>query len=434
MKEINDIMKREIYIWGFLRKTKVPEWMNGWIAVNLQGDPEEYIDIAQNIPPKVTIVIEELGDPEYYKQMIEFIKKCPDSVKVANIVEENAGMYSATKETFLQGEQIINQLISEINPDWTDIQKVAYVHYKMGKLISYFPEISKNGNYLGKRKELDLNCRSIWTALVKGKSHCMGISRIQRTILSRLGIETEVLTSATHDFLLAKTEKGNIITDATWDLNLTLYEALPNYFGVTYEKLLKMEKGKSNAHKLEEEPENVIEIPKEELKTLYKSIGIVNENNEFKCPLLRKCKDEFKDIEGKSTDEKIKWLFNIFCKDFSEETLHLSETKRMLSVFFTAFLKIPENKIQSKFVYSMEDKENANPQLIFYIEDENLKGRIFMLNQETVSFDEIEIHDLDKQYTIHEKDIEEGVVPFWKEIIERENNKENEPEQKREEK
>ena len=36
--------------------------------------------------------------------------------------------------------KIIEDVISQINPDWSVKQKLAFLHYKMGELISYVPD------------------------------------------------------------------------------------------------------------------------------------------------------------------------------------------------------------------------------------------------------------------------------------------------------
>ena len=142
------------------------------------------------------------------------------------------------------------------------------MHYKIGELISYAPDFNFNGMFVNSENSTDT--RNIWKSLVNGKSVCNGITSIVRNILSRVGISTKELSSDTHSFLLVETEDGNIIIDPTWDLKNTLYGARPMYFGKTYEQLREQEQGLSNAHKLKYPPENVIEIPEEELREIFR--------------------------------------------------------------------------------------------------------------------------------------------------------------------
>lgn len=218
---------------------------------------------------------------EFYRQLVECVKDSDTKISIANGIIGNA-----TKEDFLQGEEIIEEVVKGIQPNWTKKQITAYVHYKIGELISYVPDFNFNGMFVNSANSNDT--RNIWKSLVNGKSVCNGIISISRNILSRVGVSTRELSSGTHSFLLVETEDGNIITDPTWDLKNTLYGARPMYFGKTYEQLREQEEGLSNAHRLENPPENVIEIPEEELREIYYTLGYAKEDRTFIFPILDK--------------------------------------------------------------------------------------------------------------------------------------------------
>ena len=305
-----------------------------------------------------------------------------------------------------------------MNSEWTIIQKLAWVHYKMGELISYVP----NFNFIGKDKNSPItnNSRNIWKSISDGKSVCNGITFIQRNILSRLGIETKPLSSKTHSFLLTKIDEGNIITDATWDLSNTLYKARPQYFGLTYEELRKREEIMySDAHKLENPPQNVVNISEQELREIYYSIGLTNEDRTFPFPFL----DEVQKINEKeysTLTHKIDDFFTMFAKKFSGEAGHLSETRSLLEVSINE-LGIPKDQIKTKFVYSKDDGRSENPYLILHINYEDLKDKIRLLNidADETTFKNINVEEFDNQYRLHHLDT---TKPFWQEYMK---NKEN---------
>ena len=372
----------------------------------IEGDPKQYIDIAMKAKDLRYLRVGEFQEIGYYESLTEFIRHCSEEVKISNGI-----IGVANKLEYLNGEENINQILAEINPEWSTKQKLAYTHYKMGQIVSYVPDFNFCGRYVN--SPMANNSRNIWKSIVDGKSVCNGIVDIQRNILSRLGIKTIELSSGTHSFLLTETEDGNIITDPTWDLSNTLYQARPQYFGVTYEELRRREKGLSNAHKLDNPPENIIEISEQELREIYYSLGLTNEDRTFLFPIL----DEVQKINGKEYPDlevKIDDFFNMFSEKFSKEASHLSETRTLLETAISE-LGIERNQIRTKFVYSKDDEDSENPFLIFHINSDGLKEKIRILEMEEMKFKGVDLKEFDQKYKLHDLDTTE---PFWKKIME----------------
>ena len=294
------------------------------------------------------VQVREDESQEFYQELIDYVKKCNTKISIANGIVGNA-----TKEEFLQGEEIIEEIVKEIQPNWTKKQIAAYVHYKIGQLISYVPDFNFSGIFVNSANSNDT--RNIWKSLINGKSVCNGITSISRNILSRVGVSTRELASGTHSYLLVETEEGNIITDPTWDLKNTLYGARPMYFGKTYEQLREQEGMLSNAHKLEEPPENVIEISEDELREIYYTLGYAKEDRTFIFPIL----DRVTEINGnryENTKEKLSAFFSMFTKEFSKEATHLSETRTILESCLYE-LGIEPRDLNTKFIYKKEDND-----------------------------------------------------------------------------
>lgn len=378
--------------------------------VIINGDPRQYIDVAQNASNLHLVYVDEIGGTEYYESVTEFIRNCNEKVKIANGI-----IGTANKQEYLQAEEKIQQILSDINPKWSTKQKLAYIHYKMGEIVSYIPDFNFRGKYVNSPEAN--NSRNIWKSIVDGQSVCNGIVSIQRNILARLGIKTKELSSKTHSFLLTETEDGNIITDPTWDLSSTLYQARPQYFGVTYEELKKVDGVLSNAHKLQNPPENVIGISEQELREIYYSIGLTNEDRTFVFPLF----DEVQSINQKEEDtakDKIDKFFTMFSDKFSQEASHLSETRTIVELCLSE-LGVQSNLIRTKFVYSKNDIGTENPSLVLHINTEDLKERVRILDLETFGFKEIAISELNENYKLHNLDTTD---PFWREFIPKEEN------------
>jgi len=355
------------------------------------GNLEEYIGIIENATELKTINISLTGDSEYYKSCKKLFKNLQDNVSI--VTPDVVG--KVNKDEFFQAEEIIEQVINEIDDNWTEKQKIAYVHYNIGKLVSYFPDF----NFTGLYKENADNTRNSWKSLIEGKSVCNGTTRIAQNILSRVGVKTQELSTGGHSFLLAETEEGNIITDPTWDLKNTLFDRRPMYFGKTCEQLRKMD-GLSKAHRLENEPENVLEISEEELREIYYSIGLTTEDRKFKLPILDKIIDLDKQ-EFDTTKDKIDTFLNMFVTDFPKEATHLSEARSMIEDCLCT-LNIDSNKVKSRFVYQKTDEDYRNPILAYHMNFEGCENVIKMLNLEKMEFEEIGIEEFNKQYRQHE--------------------------------
>ena len=340
-------------------------------------------------------------------------------------------MGEATKEEFLIGEEKIDKIINQIDTKWSEKEKLAFVNYKIGELLSYSP----NFNFSQKAQSQEIeDTRNIWKSIVNGRSVCNGISEATVYILSKIGIEAKVLASKTHNFVMAELEEGNIILDPTWDLIYTLYEGKPAHFGKTYEQLRKEDGPLRDSHKLENVPENVIEIEDSELRQIHRNIGIAKEDGSFKCPVLKDL-----GIINKSfnTDkEKIENFLEMFANKYNDQAKHLSETRSMLEIcmqqfgFETNINKDKSNKdkiVTTKFVYKNNDSKCDKPYLILHFSSSELKDNIKILNLEEKKVENLEIKEFEKQYMLHNQDTSR---PFWKEYIKdeiqnREKNNEN---------
>lgn len=370
--------------------------------MNLDEFSKKY-DVRIDVLDEVTRVqVGECEGEEFYKDLVETVRNYSGKISIANGV-----VGSVSKEDFLRGEEIIQGVIEEINPDWTKKQKAAAVHYRIGKLVSYIADFNFRGKFINSTVATD--ARNIWKSLVNQQSVCNGITSIARNILSRIGIKTEELSSGTHSFLLVETEEGNIITDPTWDLKNSLYGARPNYFGRTYEQLRADEEGLSNAHKLENPPENVIEITEKELREIYHSLGYTKEDRTFIFPILDKVQG-INEKEYNSMDEKLDTFFAMFAENFSDEATHLSETRGILESCMYE-LGIEPRNLATKFVYSKDDEDCQKPFLTLCINSEQTKSRIVLLDADEVQFKGMDINEFDKQYKAHDLD---PVEPFWK--------------------
>lgn len=355
----------------------------------------------------IRIEIKEDREEQFYKELVENIRDYNGKLTISNGI-----VGSASKEEFLRGEQIIEDVVSKVRPEWTKKQKAAYIHYQMGKLVSYVPDFNYRGKYIN--APIASDSRNIWKSIINGESVCNGVSAIMRNLLSRVGIKTQTLSSGIHTFVLAEIEEGNIIIDPTWDLSSTLYEARPNYFGKTYEQLRQIDGEFSNAHKLTALPENVVEITDEELREIYHSLGYTKEDRKFIFPIL----DETNEINSKqynNMEGKLNAFFAMFTKRFQKEASHLTETRTILESCMYE-LGIEPKDLTTKFVYDKSDEECAKPYLSMFIRDENMMNQLRVLDVDKMKFDCMPIEEFDQKYKTHDLDTTE---PVWKKYMEK---------------
>ena len=383
--------------------------------MNIEEFKKKYDIRIDELEDFTRIQVKEDESQEFYQELGECIKDFKGKVSIANGIIGNA-----TKEEFLQGEKIIQEVVEGIDSNWSEKQKVAFVHYKIGKLISYVPDFNFSGKFVN--SPISSNSRNIWKSVVDGKSVCNGIISITRNILSRTGVHTKELSSGTHSFLLAETEEGNIITDPTWDLKNSLYGARPMYFGKTYEQLREQEEGLSNAHKLETPPENVIEISEQELREIYYSLGCTKEDRTFIFPILDKV-TEINSNRYENSEEKLNALFTMFTREFPKEAMHLSETRTILESCLYE-LGIEPKDLITKFIYDKKDKECENPYLSLLINSvQEGKPMIYYLESDIMQFRNISVNELEDKYKTHNLDT---VEPFWKKYLSKEERKSDE--------
>ena len=297
----------------------------------LEYSPEEYIEQVKKMekPPK-EIKVNEKNSQEFYISLRKLVKECDDNLHIYSWDEGK--ITNPNKNEFFKGEEIIDNVLKGINPEWTVKQKAAYVHYKMGEIVSYTPDykFSKVNN---SNAYLDGKPRNTWTVAANGLGICDGITFLNMSILSRLGIDSEELYSKNHTFLCIKTEEGNIITDPTWDLYMGLFKGKPRYFGRDYNELIESEEP-FPSHLVEEPPENVIGISEQELREIYISIGIAGKDGKFPVPIMKlvnQINDNSKLINKK---EKLETFFNGLCNENSEgfrkECYHICELTDIL--------------------------------------------------------------------------------------------------------
>ena len=173
-----------------------------------QEETEYKLQLSHEIGAKYgKIVVDFSKDLEIYKDLDELIYVNPielkdeERVKIQELAEicpnigisDDIGASTVTLEEYKEAENWIDWVLQGINPEWTNIQRVAYVDYVLGKNITYCP-------YLDTEIYNSEEVQNMWKVANKKTGVCWGISELEKYILSKIGIEAEVIKNRTHVF------------------------------------------------------------------------------------------------------------------------------------------------------------------------------------------------------------------------------------------
>lgn len=147
------------------------------VIIDFNKNLEEYRGLDNLISAEPTKLSE-----EDRRKLIKLCEICP-KMKIWDELK----MKASTPNEYIQGEKYIEELLKGINPEWSDIQKVAYIDNWIGKKISYDP-------MFGTEIEDTAGDRALWKILSNGYGVCNGIAQVENYILGRIGIEGEQVT------------------------------------------------------------------------------------------------------------------------------------------------------------------------------------------------------------------------------------------------
>ncbi|MDE7293085.1 MAG: hypothetical protein K2N72_01535 [Oscillospiraceae bacterium] len=115
--------------------------------------------------------------------------------------------YNERRKSAMQEEvdEFVDELMAGVRDEWTDAEKVLYVHDYIAAECDY---------YSGKS---NLKGRNIYEAFVKGSSVCVGYAMGFQYIMDLLDIPCMCVTSETHIWNMVKVGENWYHVDVTWD-------------------------------------------------------------------------------------------------------------------------------------------------------------------------------------------------------------------------
>lgn len=335
-------------------------------------------------------------------------------------IRDNIGISNSTVEEYLHGEEWINQLIQGLNPEWSNIEKIAFIDNFIGKRISYSPDFNTEISNAG-------DARALWKIIDSGYGVCNGIAQVEQYILSRVGIESQMISGTSHAFLKltniefptqdGSTIRGNTILDPTWNLAAHRFDGKPNNFCRSYEEIRKHDI-KSNgedckAHKNDEKlSDATFDMPETVLRQIYTNIGIADREGNFPIKTLIEKSKQIDDF-GLSDEKSIQMQFELLQRYCPEFATCINSTFAILEDILLANPNLHFNKCVVNRVYSKTDNAQR-PVLYVYANLPKVGNKFYFADKESGQFIELPQKEFEEKFECYEYDLNSsnGVRPW----------------------
>lgn len=392
----------------------------GMICPKLDDDFTKYKDLDELISINPLQIVKSEEDR---KKLIKLFEICPNVS-----VEDNLIISSSTGAEYIKGEEWVSSVLQGIQQEWTDVQKLAYIDTIIGKRISYTPNF-------GTEVENEGDERSLWKIMTSGYGVCNGIAQVEQYLLSRVGIEAELVSGEHHAFVKVNnieipTEngiiRGDTLVDPTWNLTASRYGAKPNHFCKSYEELRKADiddEGKDHECHKNDDLQGTINMDEETLRKVYKSIGIADKDGNFPIIHLiqqaRKVDETSPDIQT-NIKKKFEILKN-WCPEFA--TCHNSTINVLRDVLFENNEKFDFQRCIASRVYDRADAQK-DAVLYLYMELQGVGKQFFYADKQSGEFVQMPQDEFERKFECYEVDLKENKRP-WETNVEIEERKEN---------
>ena len=369
------------------------------IIVDLGRNLADYRDFDEYIvinPIKVS--------EENRGKLLELYEICPK----INITD-NIGKRYSTVEEYIRAEEWISEVLSGIFPNWSQIQKVAYVDNQIGRRISYTPDFET--------EVCDSEAaRALWKIIDSGYGVCNGIAQVEQYILGRLGIEAERISSGKHSFLKLKNIEiptddgpivGDTVLDPTWDLTEQRYSGKPQNFCLSYEEIRKNDIDSNGVdtecHKNDEELASAtLLLDDKHLREVYKSIGLTKEDGTFPIGDFIDASDEIDKAEL-SSKTKVRMQLDLIARYRSDFARCQNSTMGIIQEISLAGENLNYNRSIVNRVYDRQDKDKR-PVMYVYV-DLPGEGKVFYFaDKEKGEFLELDQKAFEERFECYELD------------------------------
>lgn len=382
----------------------------GNVIIDFDSNLERYRDLDDliSINPK------EFGEDER-KKFLMLCEICPS----LNIIDDlNCGV--STTQEYKTGENWIDSILSKIDDQWTEVQKLAYIHYAIGKKMSYSPDFDTEVSN-------EKDARALWKIISSGYGVCNGIAQIEQYMLKKVGIISKVVSSGTHAFLKiedielptkdGKTVRGSTIVDPTWDLAASRYDGRPNNFCRSYEEIRKSdinsEGEDSECHKNDEELlDATLNLDDESLRKIFTSIGIAYKDGNFKIKELID-KSQKIDSLNLAPEKSIEMQLQLLSRYYPQFATCQNSTLTILQGISLGQDNLRLEKCVASRVYERRD-DKKQPIIYVYAVLPTMVKKFYFANKQLGEFEGLSPEQFVSRFECYDMDIEkQGGVRPW---------------------
>lgn len=391
----------------YKRTLTVPITEYGNIIFDLQREPEDYRGLDRlfdDIEP------EKFNEEERTK-FIKFCEICPN-VQVRNFAVRRELI--STCEEYKNAEEWINELVSSINPNYSQIQKLAIIDNAIGNKISYSPDYETEVENINDQQAL-------WKVVSSGYGSCLGIASAEQYILLRVGIDCQLLWSKRHAFLEVKDIElpcngkiicGNTILDPTHNLIQQKFGARPGCFCISYNEARELDRTilEKDSHKCERDEKlknETIGLSDENLRSIFSSVGLADEKGHFPYAEMEEKSNKLKQLYPDNPEPQLE-ILKKYCPNFS---LCQVESKMVLRDILLDDLSLEKCVVDR--VYKRTDK-NKRPVLYVYVDSGRVGRTFYVADQETNRFIKLTKSEFTEEFECYERDLEaqKGIRPW----------------------
>lgn len=353
-------------------------------------------------------------NPEQFteEQRTRFMQLCDICPNMQVDSDVDGVKFATTASEYKEAEEWINSVISNLNPEYSMVQKMAVIDNAIGRKISYSPDFNTevfNAN----------DSRALWKIIASGYGVCNGIARVEQYMLNRIGIESEIIPTSAHAFLKIKdielplangeVAKGNTILDPTWNLTSHRFGGRPDNFCKSYEEIRKNDvdaNGRDHGcHRNDEKLQGAtLNLDEQGLRSLFTSVGLADKDGKFPIKdLFEKSKlvDEFYANQPEQNINKQFLLLSKVCPEFA--TCQNSSMSILKDVLLNNE-NLRFNKCVVNRVYDRADK-GKEPVLFVYIDSDELGQKFYSADKTKGQFVELPKEDFTKQFECYEEDL-----------------------------
>lgn len=412
-KDVKDQLDRSKLSEEYAGAIEIPV-RHGRIEVNLDDDLNKY----KGYDELITIRPQEIPF-EKHDKLIQLAKICPN-IRVA----DNLDLGTSSGQEFISAENWIKGIMKEIQEEWSDIQKIAYIDNKIGKKMSYTPDFDTE---VGDENK----ARALWRIIDSGYGVCNGIAQVEQYLLEHVRISSEMVSSGRHVFLKipnieiprkdGTTVIGDTIIDPTWNIAAHRYDAYPNLLARSYSEIRKFDIADNGedleCHKNDEALSSAtVGIEESVLRQIYASLGLAKTNGEFPIADMMKESDKIakKNITLEQKTEEQLDLLQRMHPDFYKCQ---NSTMTVLSGNLLNHPEMNYKRLVVKRVYNRYDIEKRPVVYVYYeFEDEEC---FFVAEPSDGFFSKMDKKSFTDKYECYKQDLDKmkGQRPWEKGAI-----------------